>query len=198
MSWINTVVHGNCTEKKRNHFSHIYMHEPAHIHDRFTLQNRFFNAKCWPKKTTKPNPAAKGNMLFQEPVASESVAYLSGTSLIGRWTIFERKPSVLQRFAGRWSVSGIYLQQVRQKVNKFLVWALQVAPQRGFLWDQILQLICLLVRVEKVIVICEVLLGLLSWCKHFHINWTNYPNHTSKNDWHWFIRKEYFTSVQFR
>jgi hypothetical protein len=37
-----------------------------------------------PKKTTKPNPVAKGNMLFQEPVASESVAYLSGTSLIGR------------------------------------------------------------------------------------------------------------------
>lgn len=144
MSWINTVVHGNCTEKKRNHFSHIYMHEPAHIHDRFTLQNRFFNAKCWPKKTTKPNPTAKGNMLFQEPVASESVAYLSGTSLIGRWTIFERKPSVLQCFASRWSVSGIYLQQVRQKFNKFLVRTLQVAPQRGFLWDQILQLICLL------------------------------------------------------
>lgn len=83
-------------------------------------------------------------MLFQGPIASESEAYLSVTSLIGRWTIFERKPSVLQCFASRWSVSGIYLQQVRQKFNKFLVRTLQVAPQRGFLWDQILQLICLL------------------------------------------------------
>jgi hypothetical protein len=49
---------------------------------------------------------------------------------------------VLQCFSGRWSLSGIYLQQARQKINKFLVWALQVVPQRRFLWDQILQLIC--------------------------------------------------------
>lgn len=143
MSRINIVVHGNSTKKKQL-FS--YLHARTSVYTRLIpLAKQGFQCQVLTqKKTTKPNPVAKGNMLFQEPVASESVAYLSGTSLIGRWTIFERKPSVLQCFSGRWSLSGIYLQQVRQKINKFLVWALQVVPQRRFLWDQILQLICLL------------------------------------------------------
>lgn len=116
--------------------------------------------------------------------------------LIGSSTICVWKPSMPQCFTGCWSLSGVNLQKARQKINKLGVGASQVAPQGGFLWYQILQLICLLVLVEKVILFCEVLLSLLSQCKHLGVNWANYSNYASKNRWHWFIRKEHFTSVQ--
>lgn len=42
---------------------------------------------------------------------------------------------------------------------------------------------------EKVVIISEILLRLLSQGKHFHVNWANYPDHLSKHYGHWFIRK---------
>lgn len=92
--------------------------------------------------------------------------------------IYNGKPSVLQCFSGCWSLSGIYLQQVRDKINKLLVRALQVAPQRWFVWDQILQLTRLLIfnrkwsRKSKYYRLYEIVQGtqLNFYVKHLHCN----------------------------
>ena len=158
-SWINyIIVHRNCTYIIGN-FSHIYMHELACIHDQFTLQNRISLPRIDP---TKPNPAPMEGCCFMSQVTSETdptheergvtsdtVPICDERAWLASSAIYYWKPSVLQCFNGRWSLSGIYLQQVRQKINKLLVGALQVAPQRWFLWDQIFQLTCLLIFNRK-------------------------------------------------
>jgi len=158
-SWINyIIVHRNCTYIIGN-FSHIYMHELACIHDQFTLQNRISLPRIDP---TKPNPAPMEGCCFMSQVTSETdptheergvtsdtVPICEERAWLASSAIYYWKPSVLQCFNGRWSLSGIYLQQVRQKINKLLVGALQVAPQRWFLWDQIFQLTCLLIFNRK-------------------------------------------------
>lgn len=158
-SWINyIIVHRNCTYIIGN-FSHIYMHELACIHDQFTLQNRISLPRIDP---TKPNPAPMEGCCFMSQVTSETdptheergvtsdtVPICEERAWLASSAIYYWKPSVLQCFNGRWSLSGIYLQQVREKINKLLVWALQVAPQRWFLWDQIFQLTCLLIFNRK-------------------------------------------------
>ena len=141
-SWINyIIVHRNCTYIIGN-FSHIYMHELPCIHDQFTLQNRISLPRIDP---TKPNPAPMEGCCFMSQVTSETdpsheergvtsdtVPICEERAWLASSAIYYWKPSVLQCFHGRWSLSGIYLQQVRQKINKLLVGALQVVPQRWF------------------------------------------------------------------
>ena len=142
-----------------------YLHARTSVYPRsIHVTKHYFTAKDWPGKkipqsqillqkeaccftsqvTSETDPTRE-----ERGVTSDTVPICEERAWLASSAIYYWKPSVLQCFNGRWSLSGIYLQQVRQKINKLLVGVLQVAPQRWFLWDQIFQLTCLLIFNRK-------------------------------------------------